>query len=263
MVSKAFQVLSDSNKRAIFDQTGSDPDSRGGGGGGGGNGMASAFARGRPGNGGGGFGGAQEMSPEDLFNMFFGGQGGGFAAQTGGFGGGGTQFRTQFYGPGGRTTTGRPQARAQNGTESTGSVWLQVAPLLALLLFSFLTQIPAMFSNKVADPEYSFSSTPQFTVKRATSGMGVDYFVNAQQFSRHPLYEEELKKNPFLSFEPSAAPGTSAYRQELFENILKPKQLDTKRGAKIATSSAMKAFEKSVDTYYTRTLQHRVSSLLY
>lgn len=75
MVSKAFQILSDSNLRAAYD---SNPDydptqrnagmpSRSGGMGGMG-GM-------RP-----GFGGAyqQEINPEDLFNMFFGGGGGGF-----------------------------------------------------------------------------------------------------------------------------------------------------------------------------------------
>ena len=69
MVSKAFQILSDADKRAAYDRHGSDPDSR--------------FA-GMSTSGFGGGGGAPtfegELSPEDLFNMFFGG---------GGFGGGG------------------------------------------------------------------------------------------------------------------------------------------------------------------------------
>jgi DnaJ homolog subfamily B member 12 len=76
VVSRAFQVLSDPDKRAIFDRDGADPDSRGG--------MAgSPFGNGFPGmrtyGGGGGVYG-EEISPDDLFNMFFGG---------GGFGGGG------------------------------------------------------------------------------------------------------------------------------------------------------------------------------
>lgn len=79
MVSKAFQILSDSQKRAIYDQSGGDPDSRfGGGGGDAGEPMARHFNFGGPG----GFDG--EISPEELFNMFFGGQMGGMGG--GGFG---------------------------------------------------------------------------------------------------------------------------------------------------------------------------------
>jgi DnaJ-class molecular chaperone len=77
VVSKAFQILSDPQKRAAFDQSGGDPDSRF-------SGMASpgaarGFAGGRQFEG--------EISPEDLFNMFF---GGGMGGQMGGgpFGGG-------------------------------------------------------------------------------------------------------------------------------------------------------------------------------
>lgn len=79
MVSRAFQVLSDSEKRSKYDKFGGDPDSRfqpsaGPAG-------ASPFGGGF---GGGGFprGGAafdDEISPEELFNRFFnGGLGGGF-----------------------------------------------------------------------------------------------------------------------------------------------------------------------------------------
>lgn len=96
MVSKAFQVLSglffptldlldnclpdiavDPQKRTIYDQSGSDPEDR----------TASRSGFSSTGFGGGGGGGFEgEMSPEDLFNMFFGG-GGNFGG--GGFGGGG------------------------------------------------------------------------------------------------------------------------------------------------------------------------------
>lgn len=77
MVSKAFQVLSDSQKRAIFDQSGSDPEDRTAGRSSGFSGFSSSPF---------GNGGEGEMSPEDLFNMFFGGGGGGFGG-AGGFGG--------------------------------------------------------------------------------------------------------------------------------------------------------------------------------
>ena len=71
MVSKAFQVLSDANLRAAFDLHGGDPESR-----------TSGMAPSRSGSGGGGMRFENEVSPEELFNMFFGG----------GFPGGGMQF---------------------------------------------------------------------------------------------------------------------------------------------------------------------------
>ena len=77
VVSKAFQILSDPQKRAAFDQSGGDPDSRFAG-------MSPGFAGGRQFQG--------EVSPEDLFNMFFGGGG----QMGGGPFGGGPGESTQF-----------------------------------------------------------------------------------------------------------------------------------------------------------------------
>ena len=89
MVSRAFGVLSDKDKKAKFDRFGGDPDSRFGGG-------ApqqspfSGFARqaGSRGPAGGGGGGMweEEISPEEMFNRFFGGGMGG-GPFGGGFGG--------------------------------------------------------------------------------------------------------------------------------------------------------------------------------
>jgi DnaJ family protein B protein 12 len=86
VVSKAFQVLSDSSKRAAYDRHGDDPDSRF-------SGMSSSpsgFGGGRTPGGGMAF--ESEISPEELFNMFFGGGGGGGNSPFGnGFGGGPSQ----------------------------------------------------------------------------------------------------------------------------------------------------------------------------
>ncbi len=78
VVSKAFQVLSDANLRAAFDSHGGDPESR-----------SSGMGPFRSAGGGGGMRFENEVSPEELFNMFFGGgfPGGGFPG-----GGNGTFF---------------------------------------------------------------------------------------------------------------------------------------------------------------------------
>lgn len=85
MVSRAFQILSDEEKKAKYDKFGGDPDNRFSGGAS----ASSPFS----GFGGGGFprrpGGRgpmyeEEISPEELFNRFFGG--GGMGGMGGGFG---------------------------------------------------------------------------------------------------------------------------------------------------------------------------------
>jgi len=78
-VSHAFQILSDADKRAQYDRTGVDPESKGHPGGAS---AGSAFSGGRPGP---QF--ASEISPEELFARFF----------NGGFGGmGGSPFDNAF-----------------------------------------------------------------------------------------------------------------------------------------------------------------------
>ncbi len=82
MVSRAFQILSDVEKKAKYDQFGGDPDNRFGPGGSASSPFSSGFARG-PGR---GPMYEDEISPEELFRQFFGGGMGGFGGPFGGLG---------------------------------------------------------------------------------------------------------------------------------------------------------------------------------
>ncbi|THH29509.1 hypothetical protein EUX98_g4668 [Antrodiella citrinella] len=209
MVSKAFQVLSDPQKRAAFDQHGSDPESRFGG-------MSSASRGGGAASPfGGGFDG--ELSPEDLFNMFFGGGPMGGAS----FGGGGPMF-TATFGPGGFRTTrmGRNAAppQANQGNAQPRSLFVQLLPLFILLAFSLLNALPSLFTTApTPDPQFSFSPNTRYNVERQTTGLGVKYHVNAAEFSGHPIAADLARagsKAPELRrFEGNVE---RAYTQELY-----------------------------------------------
>lgn len=91
VVSRAFQILSDADKKSRYDKFGGDPDNRfsasGASAGPSGGSPFSGFAGGGfpQGRAGGGNMFEEEISPEELFNRFFGG--GGFGPMGGGFGG--------------------------------------------------------------------------------------------------------------------------------------------------------------------------------
>ncbi|KAF7370545.1 J domain-containing protein [Mycena sanguinolenta] len=189
LVSKAFQVLSDPQKRASYDRNGSDPEDRSAG-------MRPAGFQSFNG-GGGGFEG--ELSPEDLFNMFFGGPGaGGFGNNGfGGFGGG--PVFTMNFGPGGFRTTrmggGGPRQQQQGGNAEQRSTLVQLLPLIILFAFSLLSALPNLFTTPpVPDPRFSWSRTPHYSTERQTGELGVKYHVDANEVMRHPVIGAELAR---------------------------------------------------------------------
>lgn len=128
----AYATLSDSQKRNIYDRYGEeDPDNRGGGGGGGGM---------RRGQGGGVHFQGQNVNPEDIFNMFFGGgMPGGPQGGSRGMPGG---FRVYSTGFGGmpRGAGGMPGQRGQQQRQQEPqNPIMQIAQLLPVLLLFALS----------------------------------------------------------------------------------------------------------------------------
>ncbi|KAJ7170503.1 hypothetical protein C8R43DRAFT_1059863 [Mycena crocata] len=189
LVSKAFQVLSDPQKRSIFDRSGSDPEDRS-------SGMPSRTSGFQSFGGGGSEG---ELSPEDLFNMFFGGGGaGGFGNGFGGGGFGGGPVFTTTFGPGGFRATrmgGGGTRQQQGGNAEQRSTLVQLLPLLLLFGFSLLSALPNLFTTPpVPEPRFAWTSTSRYKTGRQTGGLRVNYYVDANEVMRHPTIGAELAR---------------------------------------------------------------------
>ncbi|KAI1753179.1 DUF1977-domain-containing protein [Xylaria castorea] len=195
MVSKAFSVLGDKEKRDRYDRFGTDPESRfesaraqaqnpfGGFGGRAAGGGAPGFGRG-----GGMF--DDEISPEEMFARFFGGGFGGPFGGGGGFDtgpqfvfnvGGNRGFRVHQFGGG--APRRRPRADGQPGQQQPQSGWdtlVSFLPILVLFVFPLLTSLFSGFGeSQPAVPNMVFDSplAPQ-TYHRTTPKLRVDYFVD-------------------------------------------------------------------------------------
>lgn len=190
--------------RAAYDRHGADPESRY-------SGMSSSSSHGSgfPTHSFGGNGFETEISPEELFNMFFGGGMGG----GGGFGGPGecqsthnstgvnvcSVFSATFGGPGMTFTTGGPrrrqgqqqQQRQQQGAGGPRGLLIQLAPILILFLFSILSALPNIFTTPpTPDPRYVFTPSTRYNTERTTGSLGIKYHVNSQEFMSHPIAAE-------------------------------------------------------------------------
>ncbi|KAG0239504.1 hypothetical protein BGW41_007611 [Actinomortierella wolfii] len=192
LISKAFTVLSDPQKRAIFDQHGPE-DGRstgvnydranpmGAGFGGGGHGMH-AFA--------------DEISPEELFNMFFGGGGFGGSFHSATFAGPGFTTRTYRRSPMGsrqqQYQQQRQHAAAQQNNNTSGLVSL--LPLIILFVISLMSNYfssdsssssSSYGSTSVASEDFSLLPRRGYTVARETREHHVPYFVNEGRFASY------------------------------------------------------------------------------
>ncbi|MCJ1357529.1 MAG: hypothetical protein MMC33_007525 [Icmadophila ericetorum] len=195
MVSRAFQILSDPEKKSKYDKFGGDPDNRFGPGAASASSSFSGFAS--PRGGGRGPMYEDEISPEELFNRFFGGGmgAGGFGPFGGGggmFDGGGPQFVFNMGGgPGFRVHQfggGRPRRRPReaNDTEepqqSTTSMLTNLLPLLILFVLPLLTSLFSSAASEPAGPTFRFGSPqPPHTLHRTTPRFKVDYYLNPNE----------------------------------------------------------------------------------
>ncbi|PIA92520.1 DnaJ subfamily B member 12 [Cercospora beticola] len=187
MVSRAFQILSDADKKAKYDRFGGDPESRMGAGGGGASSSGaspfSGFAQQRRGP---MF--EEEISPEELFRQFFGGGGafGGGGPFGGGFGGPGFVFYVGG-GPGIRVHQfggNRPRRRPHNHEEAQQgptSMFQALQGLLPLLLLFILPLISSFFSGsgQPSGPSMRFdAAVPPHTEQHTSGKLKVPYWVN-------------------------------------------------------------------------------------
>lgn len=196
MVSRAFGVLGDPDKKTKYDRFGGDPDSRFGGAAPQQSSPFSGFASrgGQRAASGGQPGGSmweEEISPEEMFNRFFGGgMGGGF----GPFGGGGAfDAGPQFVfnmggGPGMRVHQfggGRPRRRPRDPNAppdppaSLQSTLMGLLPLLFILILPILSSLFSGETTGPAVPSMRFDgAVPPHTLHRHTPRMKVDYYIN-------------------------------------------------------------------------------------
>ncbi|KAK4701049.1 hypothetical protein P7C70_g5187, partial [Phenoliferia sp. Uapishka_3] len=87
--------------------------------------------------------------------------------------------------------------------------------------------------------------------------MGVSYFVNAKQFSQHPIYQSTLDLNPSLQFSSTNEPGTAAYKQDLFRHITSPPPIaEGQNLPALRIPSNLSKFERGVERAWVMRLQN-------
>ncbi|KAI9843897.1 MAG: hypothetical protein M1837_006051 [Sclerophora amabilis] len=197
VVSRSFQILSDPEKKSKYDRFGGDPDNRFGAG--------SAAASASPFSGFGRTPGSarqgpmweDEISPEEMFNRFFGG-GGGFGPFGGGGGGmfsTGPQFMFDLGGgPGVRIHQfggNRPRRRpreANDPDQPAPTLSSTLSNLLPLLILFVLPLLSSLFSSSesTSGPTFRFESpSPPHILHRLTPNLKINYYVNPNDVAEY------------------------------------------------------------------------------
>ncbi|KAI8692566.1 J domain-containing protein [Fusarium sp. Ph1] len=194
MVSRAFGILGDKEKKEKFDRFGTDPDSR----------FASAQANNpffsQRAGGGMNRGGPMfddDLTPEEMFARFFGG-GGGFGGGPFGAFDTGPQFVFNFGGgPGIRVHQfggARPRTRpreANQGRQNENNGIQTLLGLLPIILFFILPVITSLFSggsssSTSAGPRMVYDNPAHpYTEERKTPNLNVQYYVNPDEIAQY------------------------------------------------------------------------------
>lgn len=180
VINQAFDTLSDSSKRDIYDQTGHDPDS------------SAAQSAGR---GFGGFHGANmhEVSPEDILNMFFQGA----AGPQFRFAGGNMNGRSFHFNTGGfpRQQHRREPSDNRHQQQNAGLIQqlMQFLPIILMLLLTF-----SSYGGNYHQPVFSLSPQGTYQIPKMTHSRNVvpdiQYYVQPTFEKSYKLGSESLRK---------------------------------------------------------------------
>jgi len=221
-VGLAYATLSDAEKRTIYDRYGEeDPDNRGGGAR-----YAAGFPRGANG---------QEMSPEDIFNMFFAGMAGPGMGRGAGFVGPGFRVYTTGFGPGGfhfhnaaqRQHRGAQQQQHQPQDRAGWAQIIQLIPIIALFLMSFLSIPQTQEVGSSGNPYFSLTQTPPFVnalYTKTTPVKDIPFFVSDKvlrtiQRDRYQLTQiERIVERSYENYLQG-----ECYRQRIFKSQMENK----------------------------------------
>ncbi|EEB06122.1 hypothetical protein SJAG_01160 [Schizosaccharomyces japonicus yFS275] len=175
-VSKAFQILSDANLRADYDRTGRDPESRSYPSAS--SGFSASQARAGPGM-------YAEMSPEDLFNAFFGNSMFSDSGPFFSFGSmGGPRVRMHRFG-GGRPAGAR---RAQPGQQERGSSFVQVLVIAIMIIFAIVTNL-LRDDGSTRLPSFSYQPYEPYTQARYMPQYRQPYYLRPTDIKRYSKRE--------------------------------------------------------------------------
>ncbi|KAJ2058493.1 Chaperone protein dnaJ [Coemansia sp. S146] len=138
-----------------------------------------------------------EISPEDLFNMFFGGDTGGrFGVQFGP----NVRFAQHFQSPNRR----QQQQQQREEDDSERSIWsacLQFMPLVFLVLSLFGSSLLSLLFAGSIMPNYSFEMSPPYTELHQTYARNVKYWVDPAEYARSSLGTAAGSSRELRSFE--------------------------------------------------------------